>query len=152
MHFFCNIMDIADIWSFVRIRVDTLRYQLPQTFTVLVRGQGRIVALKKECQWVQWNLNIPAILPALFSCTRSRGSFYLHKTETEAQPFHTEDILRTRCPTWSCIRARVSSLATCSRGSQPGSGPLSSWKRRTDLSQGLLALQLPRQWWTHWLA
>lgn len=53
MHFFCNIMDIADIWSFVRIRVDTLRYQLPQTFTVLVRGQGRIVALKKECQWVQ---------------------------------------------------------------------------------------------------
>ena len=46
MHFFCNIMDIADIWSLVRIRVDTLRHQLSQTFTVLVRGQGRVVALK----------------------------------------------------------------------------------------------------------
>ena len=48
MHFFCNIMDIADIWPFVRIWVDTLGYQLPQTFTVLVRGQGRVVALKRN--------------------------------------------------------------------------------------------------------
>ena len=46
MIFFSYIMDVANIRPLVWVRVDALGHQLPQTLAVLVRGQGRIVALQ----------------------------------------------------------------------------------------------------------
>ena len=37
VHFFCNMMNIVDIWPLVRVRVYTFGHKFPQAFTVLIR-------------------------------------------------------------------------------------------------------------------
>jgi len=48
MHLPGHLVNIDDVRSLVRIRVDTLRHQLSHTLTVLIRWQGWIVTLEQS--------------------------------------------------------------------------------------------------------
>ena len=48
MHLPGHLVNIDDVRSLVRIRVDALRHQLSHTLTVLIRWQGRIVTLEQS--------------------------------------------------------------------------------------------------------
>ena len=59
VHLFRNIVNVSDVGPLVGVWVDALGHQVPQTFTVLVRGQRRVVALAggREC-YVWGNIRV----------------------------------------------------------------------------------------------
>ena len=48
MHLCGHLQDILDVWPVVGVRVDAGRHQVPQLAAVLVRRQGRVVALNSK--------------------------------------------------------------------------------------------------------
>ena len=80
VHLFRNIVNVSDVRPLVGVGVDTLGHEVTQTFTVLVRGQRRVVALAggRECYVLEIFVSTFQFI-YIYIYNLSTCSIFLHK-------------------------------------------------------------------------